>query len=139
MRTVKYWDRKGLGELEAGCIAMDQLDFESESHQKNREAEESHFRRNVWGSKEKAPAEEGEGDKVGGNRYLGEFHSTPVVYPPQQSSSSGLLAGLAIGAIPAALLAGYLFAKQPETPSKDTDTNSTYRVEKWIPDNTVPK
>lgn len=132
-KTVKYWDRKGRLELWAGKIAMDKLQQESDSHRKNREAEESWARKNVWGANEESLASED--TSMGGNTYLGDITQQPPIIipqpqpaPQQQQSHWPLVAGLALSSLlPTAAIggaAGYYFGSQNQPAVVDDESTA---------------
>lgn len=118
-KTVKYWEKMGRLNLWAGIMAHQQTKWEALQHRKNREAEESHTRKTLWGSQGSAG---GEDDEDMGDTYLGD-----VTINPQPSKTKGLAmaAGLALAsAIPTAAWL-YSQAKQtPDTPAQSDDAGS---------------
>jgi hypothetical protein len=117
---------------------MENLERESNSHYKNREAEEAHVRRSVWGYEpgtESGTGSEAENvsDKMR-DTVLGDvIHPTPIIMPPQERSSAAwpIVAGLALASLlPTAAIAGvagYLLsrpAEQIEAPEFDDESVS---------------
>ena len=80
--------------LLSGVLGSKQLKWEMEQHRKNREAEESHARKHIWGAKD-----DGNTDDVGDNIYLGDIqthnHSS-------RSGSGGIAKTLAAAGLAAA-------------------------------------
>jgi hypothetical protein len=121
--------------LLSGVIGANNLKRETDSHHKNREAEESYVRRTVWGSEEaETPEDESMRDTV-----LGDIiHPTPIIYPPKQSSIMPALLGTLVGAgIPLALLAGYMLSQPDDSKPPKFDDESVNvglgRIEDYFP------
>jgi hypothetical protein len=115
--------------LWAGANAVKQIQWEQDQHRKNREAEEAHVRKTLWESNGSAT-----GDDVG-DTYLGDITNQIMpVAPKKPSFVLPLLLGAALSATPVAT-AAYLLARpdNPPAPVEDTNTDTTYSVEKWIP------
>lgn len=97
-------------ELWTGIIGNQKLKQEAESARKNREAEESHARKHVWGYNTE---QDQSGHEDMGHTILGDVtNPAPIVYPPQKSSILPAVAAAVLGAmIPAAGVGGYLLSK----------------------------
>lgn len=126
-RSADYWRRRGLLELWTGVIGNRSLENEQDSQRKNRDAEESHVRRNVWGVTDETT----EADDMG-NTILGDVtNPTPVVVAGSTGGSglASILAGTALGVlIPVAGVGGYLLSQlqSPEpVPATDPGDDNT--------------
>ena len=122
-KTVSYWEKMGKLNLWSGILGVHQLRDNHVAHMKNREAEDAHVRKTVWGSEETGDEEP---DDMG-NTILGDVtYPAPVIVPqqpttqPQQSNVAPMLAGMALGAsllgLPAAGILGYMLAQPDSTP-----------------------
>lgn len=107
-QAIDYWKRRGLLQLWTGVIGNQRLQHENDATRKNREAEEAHVRKNVWGYTDPEQSEDDMGHTI-----LGDINNpAPVVYPPPQASVLPALAAAALGAlVPAAGIGGYLLSQ----------------------------
>jgi hypothetical protein len=137
--AAKTLDKKNRLELMSGILGMRHIEDEQRSHRKNREAEEQHVRKHVWGYDDSESAEESEDV---GHTIVGDIQQTPPVVVTNSNPSAilvgALLAASAIG-VPAAALIGYSLAKEDPPPQRQSaefdDTASQLklgRIEDYI-------
>lgn len=127
-RVMEYWEKMGRLNLLTGTIGAGNLKREGDLHYKNREAEDAHVRKTVWGQDGQTEGDEGESMR---DTVLGDInHPTPIIMP-QQSSAWPIVAGLAIASLlPTAAIAGiagYLLSRsdvQVEAPEFDDESVS---------------
>lgn len=100
--------------LWTGILGVEQIKREQLSHMKNREAEDSHVRKTVWGYEEggRVNSEEDMGTVILGDNIQ---NPAPVIQqPPPQNSVLPVIAAALLGAaVPAAGVVGYLASRQP--------------------------
>ena len=99
-KTIQYWEKMGKLNLLNGILGAENLRRESDAHFKNREAEEAHVRKTVWGKEDSPEVEDMS------NTVLGDV--TYVV--PQQATAPSVLPKLAMGALAATALVSTLAA-----------------------------
>lgn len=105
------------------------MQWEDQQHRKNREAEESHARKTVWGWDGKQT----DVDDEMGHTVVGDITTpTPVVYPPTPQNTNvlaialaGLLGAGLVAAGPAILAA---WNQQPAAPVDQTDETMQLRL-----------
>ena len=123
--VVDHLDRRGKLSLWLATMAGQRLQHDNEAHIKNREAEERHVRKHVWGYKEPEP----EDDDMGTQTILGDVqYPAPVVVAPQSRSLSPLLAAALGAALPGVGAAGYFanaILNQPTEPTPITESIDT--------------
>jgi len=114
------------------------MKWEQEQQRRNREAEESAVRKNVWGWKGEEVPEDEMGDQI----VLGDLKTENITYAnPPQTQSSGIaktlaaagLAAAGLGAGVALPIAAYQLLRTDTTvvvpPSVDTDTDTKYGLQ----------
>jgi len=98
-------------------LAGQRQEHDNESHRRNRDAEEQHARKHVWGYKEPS-----EGEDMSDRTFLGDIS---ITQQPQSRGLSPLLAAALGMAIPVWGAAGYFaneILNQTDTPADATDT-----------------
>ena len=129
----------------AGVVAMQDLEKAATEQQKNREAESSWVRRNLWGSQENTSQSQSSDDMQ--TTVLGDVtNPAPVVIAPQGKSGIGTLAAVLLGAsIPAAAgggaLAAYMATRAPTQPTQFEDASTSIglgKIEDYLRDNSDP-
>ena len=98
-------------------LAGQRQEHDNESHRRNRDAEEQHARKHVWGYKEPS-----EGEDMSDRTFLGDIS---ITQQPQSRGLSPLLAAALGMAIPGVGAAGYFaneILNQTDTPADATDT-----------------
>lgn len=137
-QVVKYWEKMGKLNLWAGVMTAQKLQFENESHQKNREAEEAYVRKQVWGTQDGASPSEAEGDDMG-NVYLGDVnHPAPIILPQPPQHNNQLATVTAMAALLGlGTLGGYMLSggRKQEAPKQDQpaylDESVSIGLGKW--------
>ena len=141
-KVTTYWDKMGRLNLLTGVMGAEKLKREADQHLKNREAEEAHVRKNVWGSEE---SEQSTSDESMRDTVLGDIHHPTPIIMPQQSSAWPIIAGLALASLlPTAAiagLAGYFFSRPDvniESPEFDDESVSVGlgRIDDYLNENT---
>ena len=93
--------------------------FERRSHEKNREAEESHTRRQVWGWE----GDNGE-DMREGDVHFGDVHNASPLLPMALMFLSSMVGIGGLGVAGAA----YLFSDRGKTPPANTSLDETVKI-----------
>ena len=122
--------------LLSGIRANQQTAWEGKQLRKNREAEESHVRRTVWGEQDSGGGG-GVDDEMGDQIHFGDI--TQHHHHSKPAGMSGIAKGLAAAGLAAAglgagaaipIAVGYLNkAAQPPAVGIDTDTNTKYGLQ----------
>lgn len=146
-QAAKYFDRMGRINLWSGVAGMRHMEQEQDSHRKNREAEEQHVRKTVWGYDEPQTTHS-ETDKPSesesvGHTILGDIQQPApiVVTQPQTTNNVGWVLPAVLGAaIPlgmgAAGLATYFAMRQPSKPTQYVDESVQMglgQIEDYLP------
>lgn len=116
-RNIDYWTKMGRLNLWSGILGHEKLENEVESHRKNREAEESHVRKTVWGYED---GSDREGEEMR-QTVLGDLNNyqSPSPPPPQKQSSLPTIAALAATLAVGGVLGYVLNNDKPAAPKQE--------------------
>ena len=123
--TVQHFKTKGQFEQYSGLEAMRRMKWERQQHAKNREAEEAHVRKHVWGY-------EGNNGNSGGDEMAEEFVNFGEINnqhlaPPRSILPAALVASsLLIGSLGG--IAAYVTSQDDNAPGVPTMTDETVRL-----------
>ena len=101
--VTEHLGRRERLSLWVATLAGQRLQHDNQAHIKNREAEERHARKHVWGYDEPAG-----GDDMAGDTFLGDIAVTQQPAAPQSRGLSPLLAAALGAALPGVGIGGFL-------------------------------
>ena len=129
--AVRYFDRKGMLELWTGSETMKSLKFNRFSHMKNREAEESKVRKDVWGWEDK----DGDEMKDESSTHFGDVYHGQKMNPWLMSMlAAGVLTLLTMIPLAAIAAAGvtYLMSQDDTELTDETVQIGLGKIEDYL-------